>query len=99
MCSLPIIRYTPPFDRHDWIIERENGREVRYVIDFYAGAPVAPMHPPRSNGSQPSPSPPQVPLHLDVRPALDSYEATRDRVLVGTWMFFRSMRERWGRKN
>ena len=25
-----------PFDRHDWIVEREDGKEVRYVIDFYS---------------------------------------------------------------
>jgi len=24
-----------PFDRHDWTIQRENGEEVRYVIDYY----------------------------------------------------------------
>ena len=27
-----------PFDRHDWIVDR-CGREVRYVIDFYAHDP------------------------------------------------------------
>eukprot|EP00048_Salpingoeca_helianthica_P016488 m.232561 g.232561 ORF g.232561 m.232561 type:complete len:241 (-) comp18778_c0_seq1:86-808(-) len=27
---------TTPFDRHDWIVDR-NGEEVRYVIDFYSG--------------------------------------------------------------
>ncbi len=30
-----------PFDRHDWTIERNNGKEVRYVIDYYAD-PVDP---------------------------------------------------------
>jgi cytochrome c heme-lyase len=29
-------RYTPPFDRHDWIVDR-CGTRVRYVIDFYTG--------------------------------------------------------------
>lgn len=36
--------YQPPFDRHDWTIERPNGEQVRYIIDFYTGK------------SQPSPS-------------------------------------------
>jgi len=27
---------TPPFDRHDWIVKRSNGQEVRYVIDYYS---------------------------------------------------------------
>ncbi len=28
----------PPFDRHDWIVRRpdQNGKEVRYVIDYYS---------------------------------------------------------------
>ncbi|KFZ08834.1 hypothetical protein V502_09104 [Pseudogymnoascus sp. VKM F-4520 (FW-2644)] len=50
----------PPFDRHDWYVERKIGdksSEVRYVIDYYeapddeAGEPV---------------------FYLDVRPAIDS---------------------------
>ena len=24
-----------PFDRHDWVIERKDGSEARYVLDFY----------------------------------------------------------------
>ena len=31
-------RYALPFDRHDWIVER-NGKDVRYVIDFYSAPP------------------------------------------------------------
>ena len=32
--------YQLPFDRHDWIVDR-NGKEVRYVIDYYdVGEPV-----------------------------------------------------------
>ncbi|PJF19817.1 cytochrome c heme-lyase [Paramicrosporidium saccamoebae] len=31
-----LLGYTRPFDRHDWYVERE-GKEVRYVIDFYSG--------------------------------------------------------------
>ena len=33
----------PPFDRHDWYVQRQapggQGREVRYVIDYYSGPP------------------------------------------------------------
>lgn len=53
-----------PFDRHDWTIERE-GKEVRYVIDFYSG--------------QPEPGRPLA-VYLDVRPALDSVENAVDRL-------------------
>lgn len=55
--------YKLPFDRHDWVVER-CGQEVRYVIDFYNAAP-APGAP--------------VAMHLDVRPALDSFQAVLDR--------------------
>lgn len=59
--SFDICRYELPFDRHDWIIDR-NGREVRYVIDYYDGGKVD-----KSNY--------QFTL-LDVRPALDSFQVS-----------------------
>lgn len=59
--SFDICRYELPFDRHDWIIDR-NGREVRYVIDYYDGGKVD-----ESNY--------QFTL-LDVRPALDSFQVS-----------------------
>jgi cytochrome c heme-lyase len=34
---LNFLGYSLPFDRHDWIVDR-NGEDVRYVIDFYRGA-------------------------------------------------------------
>eukprot|EP00123_Amoebidium_parasiticum_P021019 comp6015_c0_seq1/m.1861 comp6015_c0_seq1/g.1861 ORF comp6015_c0_seq1/g.1861 comp6015_c0_seq1/m.1861 type:complete len:300 (-) comp6015_c0_seq1:126-1025(-) len=52
-----------PFDRHDWIVGRD-GKEVRYVIDFYAYDP--------SNGMPPT-------TLIDARPALDSVESFLDR--------------------
>lgn len=55
-----------PFDRHDWLVDR-CGREVRYVIDFYE----APAEPGK-----------QIGIHLDVRPALDSFRAIYDRFRV-----------------
>ncbi|TDH67458.1 hypothetical protein CCR75_005964 [Bremia lactucae] len=53
-----------PFDRHDWIVDRD-GKEVRYVIDFYSGA-ATPGKP--------------LSVYLDVRPALDSVEGVVDRL-------------------
>lgn len=52
----------PPFDRHDWVIDR-CGREVRYVIDYYAGHPI----------------PGEASFSVDIRPALDSPHACLDR--------------------
>jgi cytochrome c heme-lyase len=69
--------YKLPFDRHDWIVDR-CGQDVRYVIDFYTGAP--------------QPGVPTS-MHLDVRPALDSVGALWDRLRVqlgyvasGSWL-------------
>jgi cytochrome c heme-lyase len=60
-----------PFDRHDWVVDR-CGQEVRYVIDFYSGAP--------------QPGAPAS-MHLDVRPALDSLGALYDRLkMQARWM-------------
>lgn len=60
-----IFRSVLPFDRHDWVVEREDGTEVRYVIDFYSG--------------QPQPGKP-LSVYLDVRPALDSVGSVADRL-------------------
>lgn len=62
-------RYELPFDRHDWIVDR-NGKEVRYVIDYYDGGKVSKNY--------------EFAL-LDVRPALDSFEAFYDRMKVAVW--------------
>jgi|SRR5216684_6887673 len=64
--------YTPPFDRHDWIVDR-CGTRVRYVIDFYAGRPL--------------PGTSHVSFFLDVRPALDNWEAVSMRAskFVNKW--------------
>ncbi|BFY99472.1 hypothetical protein BsWGS_02512 [Bradybaena similaris] len=61
--------YALPFDRHDWIIDR-NGKEVRYIVDYYDGGKF------NSNFEF---------ALLDVRPALDSFEALWDRVSVFIW--------------
>ncbi|WWC70444.1 uncharacterized protein I206_104395 [Kwoniella pini CBS 10737] len=63
--------YTPPFDRHDWLIDR-CGTQVRYVIDFYTG---------RSGlGDAAS----KMSFYLDVRPAVDNWEGIKTRA-AGWW--------------
>eukprot|EP00092_Neocalanus_flemingeri_P027982 GFUD01030379.1.p1 GENE.GFUD01030379.1~~GFUD01030379.1.p1 ORF type:complete len:247 (+),score=59.70 GFUD01030379.1:41-781(+) len=63
--------YEMPFDRHDWIIDR-CGKEVRYIIDYYDGELDPGSH--------------EFAL-LDVRPAMDSFEAVSDRMKVAWWRF------------
>ena len=58
--------YELPFDRHDWIVDR-NGRDVRYVIDYYDGGSLDKDY--------------QFTI-LDVRPAFDSPTAVWDRMKV-----------------
>jgi len=78
-----ILRKDLPFDRHDWIIDR-GGKEVRYIIDYYDGGPVDQKTMRFSE--------------LDVRPALDSFEAfwTRSYVFYWRWKttLFSSARHR-----
>ncbi len=61
--------YEYPFDRHDWIVDR-CGQDVRYIIDYYDGGEVKPSG--------------EFTL-LDVRPALDSFTALKDRMRVAYW--------------
>ncbi|KAI9294405.1 cytochrome c and c1 heme-lyase [Neoconidiobolus thromboides FSU 785] len=62
-----------PFDRHDWIVDR-CGKEVRYVIDYYAGD---------ENPHEDAPE-----FVLDVRPAIDSLGAIKSRLAVAFTEFF-----------
>jgi cytochrome c heme-lyase len=69
----------PPFDRHDWFVERCNEKgckEVRYVIDYYEGAP------------EPTGEPV---FFLDVRPAVDGPTSAAERMVRwGTDVFWRA---------
>lgn len=59
----------PPFDRHDWFVERCNEKgceEVRYVIDYYEG--------------EPEPTGEPV-FFLDVRPAVDGPTSAAERTI------------------
>jgi len=60
--------YELPFDRHDWIVQRHDGTEIRYIIDYYDGGDVDMKTMEFSI--------------LDVRPALDSRSAMWDRMKV-----------------
>ncbi|KAI0306769.1 cytochrome c and c1 heme-lyase [Multifurca ochricompacta] len=75
---LTLLGYNPPFDRHDWVVDR-CGTRIRYVIDFYAGRPL----PGTSN----------VSFFLDVRPALDTWEAVGMRTSMLVNKFTRAIRE------
>jgi len=67
-----------PFDRHDWYITRDGGKtEVRYVIDYYYDEVDTKSGNTRLPGAKES----RI-IHVDVRPALDSFEALKDRVYM-----------------
>lgn len=61
---LYIYRYSPPFDRHDWVVDR-CGTRTRYIIDFYTGRADGPAG--------------NLSFYLDVRPALDNWDGVRLR--------------------
>jgi len=60
--------YDLPFDRHDWIVDR-CGKEVRYIIDYY------------DIGDKEGYKKGEF-VHMDIRPAFDSFEAVLDRARV-----------------
>lgn len=63
-------RCEPPFDRHDWFVQRQSPdgryREVRYVIDYYSA-------PPEPTG--------EPVFYLDVRPAIDGPTGAIERMM------------------
>ena len=69
---------SPPFDRHDWIVRRATGEEVRYVIDYYS----------LPDDSEGNPN-----FSLDVRPALDSVGSVKNRIMVATQEAWGNFRE------
>jgi len=56
--------YVPPFDRHDWVVER-CGKEVTYLIDYYQG---------RASAGKP------VAMHIDARPSGDDLSGILQRL-------------------
>ncbi len=108
---LSLLGYTKPFDRHDWIVDR-NGQDVRYIIDFYKGTPVSvpaaattaitktstttnTIKPDSSSTTVPPLNEAAMSMYLDVRPALDSWGALRDRVSV----YFDEQKKSFGEKD
>lgn len=66
-----------PFDRHDWILDR-GGVEKRYIIDYYHDEnEVNNDHVPTGLNDMKS----VKSILLDVRPALDSFQAIHDRII------------------
>jgi cytochrome c heme-lyase len=61
-----LLGYQPPFDRHDWVVDR-CGKEIEYVIDFYSG----------KNEGKPGKT---LNFYLDVRPKLNSLEGCKMRL-------------------
>jgi len=64
-----LLGYTAPFDRHDWVVDR-CGKQVEYVIDFYAG---------RNDGLGAG----KLNFYLDVRPKLNTWEGVKMRAMRG----------------
>ena len=60
----------PPFDRHDWYVQRRTvdgqTHDIRYVIDYYSA-------PPEPTG--------EPVFYLDVRPAVDGPTAAAERMM------------------
>jgi cytochrome c heme-lyase len=66
-----------PFDRHDWYVDR-GGKEVRYIIDYYHDeSNVTKDKSPKSMHDTMS----MKSIQVEVRPALDSFEALYNRVV------------------
>lgn len=78
-----IFGYKPPFDRHDWFVER-NGKSVRYVIDFYNGNSESAN---ASDGESFNMNE-RSSMYLDVRPALDTPIAFIDRMRMNVKEIF-----------
>ncbi|OTB10245.1 hypothetical protein K445DRAFT_257656 [Daldinia sp. EC12] len=62
-----LLGYQAPFDRHDWVVDR-CGKEIEYIIDFYAG-----------RGGKTSDG--KLSFYLDVRPKLNSWEGVKMRAM------------------
>lgn len=76
-----ILSHPLPFDRHDWVVLRDDNTTVRYVIDYYYDESRARDTPdsamPSMHDDEATPS-----LLVDVRPALDGPRQLYQRVLA-----------------
>lgn len=73
-----------PFDRHDWVVDRGDGSQNRYIIDFYFDA--------KTNDSAAAGV---DAIHVDVRPALDSVGAVVDRLRLLPERMAAALRRKW----
>lgn len=71
------VGYTEPFDRHDWTVQRCDGTEVEYVIDFYQGRAMGGKDGLAGAGAGAGAA--GLNFYLDVRPKLNSVEGCRMR--------------------
>jgi len=65
-----------PFDRHDWTVQREDGTNVRYIIDYYYDEERSKLDKVPDLHSEDK----VKSIDLVVRPAIDSVESAIDRV-------------------
>lgn len=84
-----LMGYLPPFDRHDWVIDR-CGTHIEYVIDFYSGKPAEGLSQVQTGDANAAAggaagSPQKLSFYLDVRPKLNSWEGWKMRTarLIG----------------
>lgn len=73
-----------------------NGEEVRYVIDFYKGStPSPPQKVPDAAALNKPPIEPAMAIYLDIRPAVDSFSAVRDRIQMAIHMQYTTLRMKY----
>jgi cytochrome c heme-lyase len=76
-----VLGHPLPFDRHDWVILRDDNTTIRYVIDYYydesraRDSPESAMPPLTDDEATPS-------LLVDVRPALDGPSQLYERLVA-----------------
>jgi hypothetical protein len=84
--------HIPPFDRHDWIVDRY-GKEIRYIIDYYHDEAVMAAATAATSSSDAPGNQQKVmqSIKIDVRPALDSFMSFYDRFLYMPYQRFRRL--------
>jgi cytochrome c heme-lyase len=76
-----VLQHPLPYDRHDWIIERDDGQLVRYVIDYYHDEALGSDAPESATPSLHYDAGSQS-LLVDVRPAADRIENIWNRMVA-----------------
>jgi cytochrome c heme-lyase len=76
-----VLQHPLPYDRHDWIIERDDGQIVRYVIDYYHDEALGSDAPESATPALHQEAGSQS-LLVDVRPAADRVENIWNRMVA-----------------